>query len=86
VYRHCNICNIHLKHMKHTVVTCANLLAAVQWRLVDAELDASVELNATAWRLPTSAVCSASLGGRCEVQRSTARGMRCQGMRREAPG
>jgi hypothetical protein len=34
-----NICKIHLKHMKRTVTTCAYLLAALQWRLVDAELE-----------------------------------------------
>ena len=65
VYSHCNICNarstfatsrlnicnIHrLKHIKHTVATCAHLLAAPQWTLVDAELDASMELDATALR------------------------------------
>ena len=33
--------------MKYTVVTCAHLHAAAQWRLVDAELDASAELDAT---------------------------------------
>jgi hypothetical protein len=38
--------------MKHTVIMCAHLLAAVQWRLVDAELDAGVKLNAMARRSP----------------------------------
>jgi hypothetical protein len=31
--------------MKHTVTTCAHLLAAPQWRLVYAELDVGVELK-----------------------------------------
>jgi hypothetical protein len=33
--------------MKHTVATCAHLLAAQQWRLVHAELDAGAELEVT---------------------------------------
>ena len=31
--------------MKHTVATCAHLLAALQWKLVDAELNADAELK-----------------------------------------
>jgi hypothetical protein len=50
------------------VVKCANLLAAAQWRLVDAELDASMELDATAWMSSTSAARSVSPGGRREVK------------------
>jgi hypothetical protein len=34
-----NICNIHLKRMKHTVATCARLLDAPQWRLLYVELE-----------------------------------------------
>jgi hypothetical protein len=45
-----NICNIHLKCKKHVVATCAHLLATAQWRLVDVELDAGAELDATEWR------------------------------------
>jgi hypothetical protein len=37
----------NLKRMKHTVATCVHLLAAPQWTLVDAELDAGAELDAT---------------------------------------
>ena len=33
--------------MKHTVATCAHILEAPQWRLVDAELAADVELEVT---------------------------------------
>jgi hypothetical protein len=36
--------------MKHTVVTCAHLLAAPQWTFVDAELDAGTKLDAIARR------------------------------------
>ena len=36
--------------MKHTVTTCAHLLAALQWTLVDMKLGASTELDATARR------------------------------------
>jgi hypothetical protein len=36
--------------MKHTVATCAHLLAALQWTLIDVELDAGTELNATTRR------------------------------------
>ena len=32
------------------IATCAHLLAASQWTLIDAELDAGTELDATAWR------------------------------------
>jgi hypothetical protein len=45
----CNIymkqCHIHLKHLKHTVATCAHLVATPQWRLVHAEFNARVELK-----------------------------------------
>jgi hypothetical protein len=36
--------------MKHTVATCAHLLATPQWTLIDAELDADTELNVMARR------------------------------------
>ena len=36
--------------MEHMIATCVHLLAASQWTLIDAELDASTELDATAWR------------------------------------
>jgi hypothetical protein len=36
--------------MKPTVAACAHLLVVAQWRLVNAELDAGVELDATKWR------------------------------------
>ena len=36
--------------MKHTAATCAHLLAAPQWTLVDAKLDVGTELDVTAWR------------------------------------
>jgi hypothetical protein len=36
--------------MKHTVATCAHLLATLQWTFIDAELDAGTELNAMAQR------------------------------------
>ena len=38
---------MHLKCMKHTVTTCAHLLAAPQLRLVHAELDVGTELKVT---------------------------------------
>jgi hypothetical protein len=37
--------------MKHTVTTCAHLLAAPKLMLVDVELDAGMELDATVRRL-----------------------------------
>ena len=37
--------------MKHTIATCAYLLAILQWMLIDAELDDGTELDAMAWRL-----------------------------------
>ena len=44
----------HLKHLKNRLATCAfkrniYLLLERKWRLVDAELDAGVELDATEW-------------------------------------
>jgi hypothetical protein len=36
--------------MKHMIATYAHLLGAPQWTLVDAELDAGMELDATARR------------------------------------
>jgi hypothetical protein len=62
VYSHCNICNaistfanIYTSETYETYVcklcssTCCPL--PLQWTLVDAELDTSTELDATAWRL-----------------------------------
>jgi hypothetical protein len=40
-------CNIQMKHM---VATCAHLLPAPKWMLVDAELDAGTKLDTTARR------------------------------------
>ena len=72
----CNIqikhLNIHLKRMKHTVVTCAQLLDAAQWRFVDAEL------NAMARRLPTVH------GPRLYAVRVRVGDARCGGAQREA--
>jgi hypothetical protein len=67
------MCNILLKCMKHTVVTCHHLLVAAQRRLIDAELDASMEV---AHGPRTSAVRSASPGRRRGVRRSGAWGAR----------
>jgi hypothetical protein len=36
--------------MKHTVATCAHLLATLYWTLVDAELDDGMEVDAMARR------------------------------------
>jgi hypothetical protein len=58
--------------MKHTVATCVHLLAAIQWTLVNAELDTCTELDA--WhRCRTTAVRSVSTSRRHEVQQSVAR-------------
>jgi hypothetical protein len=50
-------CNIQMKHMQQTfethetsIVTCAHLLAAPQWTLIDTKLDVGTELDATARR------------------------------------
>jgi hypothetical protein len=59
-YSMCNIpiyfCNIpmkDLKHMKHTIATCAFSVASAccwdKWRLVDVELDAGAELDVAEW-------------------------------------
>jgi hypothetical protein len=83
VYNHCNICNIYLKRMKHTVTTCVHLLAAIQWTLVNAELDTCTKLDA--WHIGrTSAVRSVSISRRHEVQQSIAR--RARRKRRMARG
>ena len=61
-----NICNIHMKRMKYAVATCAHLLAAIQWWLVDA---ARGERNARhGWRVTRGMgrVCSTR-----RVQRET---------------
>jgi phage baseplate assembly protein W len=58
--------------MKHTVVACSDLLVAAQWRLIDAELDAGVELDATVQRPLTvhePRLCAARVrvgGTRCD--------------------
>ena len=48
--------------MKHTVATCAHLLATLQWTLIDVELDADTELDATAQR--TDLGCAQRESGR----------------------
>jgi hypothetical protein len=54
IYNTCNISRKHLKHLKHTIATCAFSVASAccldEWRLVDAELDAGMELEAAEWR------------------------------------
>jgi len=49
----CNIPLKHLKHLKYTIATCTFSVASAccldEWRLVNAELDASAELNAAEW-------------------------------------
>jgi hypothetical protein len=66
-------CNRHLKRMKHTVVTCAHLLATIQWRLVDVMRGSAVPGT------------SGSVRHRAHVARdrsgATVRGARCRGAR-----
>ena len=62
-----------MKRIKHTVATYAHLLASPQWTLVDAELDAGTELDATARRLDLGCAQRES-GSKAWVRRSTARG------------
>ena len=53
IYNTCNKPRKHLKHLKHTIATCAFSVAFAccldEWRLVDAELDAGMELEAAEW-------------------------------------
>jgi hypothetical protein len=75
--------------MKPTVAACAHVLVVAQWRLVDAELDADVELDATKccgghpWSIDLSS-------GRNKVdglwQRREARDARHGGAQHEAQG
>ena len=45
----------HLKHLKYTLATCVfsatSTCCSDDWRLINAELDASTELDAVEWRL-----------------------------------
>jgi hypothetical protein len=47
-----NTCNIHLKHLKHTIITYTFSVASAccfdEWRLIDADLDA-VEWHGGSW-------------------------------------
>jgi hypothetical protein len=65
--------------MKYTVATCAHLLTAPQWTLVDVELDAGTELNAMAQR---SYLCCAQCESEREVRCAAEHGARHK--RREA--
>jgi hypothetical protein len=56
------------------VATCAHLLAALQWTLVDVELDTTMELDATARRSDLGCAQHESRR-RPEVWRSVARGV-----------
>jgi hypothetical protein len=57
--------------MEHTVATCAHLLTAPQWMLIDAKLDAGTELDATARRsdlgCAQQALGAAERSARCEA-------------------
>jgi hypothetical protein len=59
--------------MKHTVATCAHLLAALQWRFVDAKLDTATKLE----------VAHGSIGGWIAAVTSSTR---CRGAQCEARG
>jgi hypothetical protein len=67
-----------MKPIKHTVVTCSRLLVAAQWRLVDAELNDSVDLDAMARRPPMVH------GPRLCAARVRVGGVRCDGPQHKA--
>ena len=62
--------------MKHTVATCAHLLVAPQWTLVDMKLGTSMELDATTWRSDLS--CAQHESGQ-EARGTAERSMMCEG-------
>jgi hypothetical protein len=54
IYNTCHVLRKHLKYLKHTIVTCAFSVASAccldEWRLIDAELNAVMELEVAEWR------------------------------------
>jgi hypothetical protein len=54
IYNTCNTPRKHLKYLKYTIATCAFNVASAccldEWRLIDAELDASTDIKVAEWR------------------------------------